>query len=218
MVSSPNTQASESHLGDSATNSNQHSRRQYRHWLLTIPYGSWTPDELPGGCCYVRGQREVGTSTAYDHWQVYVVTAKKCRIGFIKSIFGRQCHVEPTRSAAARLYVWKEDTRVEGSQFEFGQLPTRRNCESDWERVWDLAKLGSWEFIEPQIRVQHYRTLRAISADFAQPIAIVRQCIVYWGNTGVGKSRRAWEEAGLDAYPKDPRTKFWCGYKGIFIN
>lgn len=38
--------------------------------------------------------------------------------------------------------------------------------------------------------------------------------MVYWGPTGVGKSRRAWEEAKLDAYPKNPRTKFWCGYRG----
>lgn len=39
-----------------------------------------------------------------------------------------------------------------------------------------------------------------------------RKVTVFWGPTGTGKSRRAWEEAGLDAYPKDPRTKFWDGY------
>ena len=38
--------------------------------------------------------------------------------------------------------------------------------------------------------------------------------VCYWGATGTGKSRRAWDEAGLDAYPKDPRTKFWDGYRG----
>jgi len=37
---------------------------------------------------------------------------------------------------------------------------------------------------------------------------------VFWGPTGTGKSRRAWDEATLDAYPKDPRTKFWDGYNG----
>ena len=37
---------------------------------------------------------------------------------------------------------------------------------------------------------------------------------VYVGPTGVGKSRRAWDEAGFDAYPKDPNTKFWDGYQG----
>lgn len=37
---------------------------------------------------------------------------------------------------------------------------------------------------------------------------------MFWGATGVGKSRRAWAEATFDAYPKDPRTKFWDGYRG----
>lgn len=38
--------------------------------------------------------------------------------------------------------------------------------------------------------------------------------LLFWGRTGSGKSRRAWQEAGWDAYPKDPRTKFWDGYRG----
>lgn len=43
---------------------------------------------------------------------------------------------------------------------------------------------------------------------------MVRTCHVFWGRTGTGKSRRAWELAGVDSYPKDPNTKFWCGYQG----
>lgn len=77
-----------------------------------------------------------------------------------------------------------------------------------------MAKLGDIESIEPSIRVQNYRTLRTIAADFARPSPMERSCVVFWGSTGVGKSRRAWDEAGLEAYPKDPRTKFWCGYRG----
>lgn len=41
-----------------------------------------------------------------------------------------------------------------------------------------------------------------------------RTCYVYWGATGTGKSRRAWDLAGSDAYSKDPLSKFWCGYAG----
>ena len=41
-----------------------------------------------------------------------------------------------------------------------------------------------------------------------------RKIFVFWGSTGTGKSRTAWEEAGLEAYPKDPRTKWWDGYTG----
>lgn len=43
---------------------------------------------------------------------------------------------------------------------------------------------------------------------------MVRTTKVYWGPTGTGKSHRAWEEAGPDAYPKNARTKFWDGYRG----
>lgn len=47
-----------------------------------------------------------------------------------------------------------------------------------------------------------------------QAVAVQREVKVYWGRTGAGKSRRAWEEATFDAYPKDPRSKFWDGYRG----
>lgn len=41
-----------------------------------------------------------------------------------------------------------------------------------------------------------------------------RRTIVLWGPTNVGKSTAAWKYAGWKAYPKDPRSKFWCGYQG----
>jgi len=43
---------------------------------------------------------------------------------------------------------------------------------------------------------------------------MVRTVKVFWGPTGTGKTRRAWELGGLDAYPKIPSTKFWDGYQG----
>lgn len=36
----------------------------------------------------------------------------------------------------------------------------------------------------------------------------------FWGPSGTGKSYSAWEEAGDSAYSKDPRSKFWYGYRG----
>lgn len=68
--------------------------------------------------------------------------------------------------------------------------------------------------IDAELRVRHYNALRRIAYDFARADPMERSCVVYWGRTGAGKSRRAWEEAGFQAYPKDPRTKFWDGYQG----
>jgi hypothetical protein len=139
---------------------------------------------------------------------------KKVRLRGIKSIFGDGAHCEPTRSQAARDYVWKQDTQVAGTQFELGKLPVRRNIATDWDAVWISATTGSFLDVPANLRVQHYRTLRTIAADYARPLPIVRSVFVFWGSTGLGKSRDAWDAAGLDAYCKDPRSKFWDGYRG----
>lgn len=64
------------------------------------------------------------------------------------------------------------------------------------------------------IRVHSYRTLRQIEVDFRRPGRMERRAKVFWGATGTGKSRRAWDEAGDLAYSKCPRSKFWDGYAG----
>jgi len=46
------------------------------------------------------------------------------------------------------------------------------------------------------------------------PSFVDRRAVVFWGATGTGKSHRAWERAGVGAYSKCPRSKFWCGYRG----
>lgn len=190
------------------------SRRQGIYWLLTIPEDAFTPSEnLDENVAYIKGQKERGSNTGYLHWQVLCVLRRKGSLNTIRAIFGNGCHAELCRSVAANDYVWKEDTRV-GDQFEFGRLPLKRNDPKDWERIWDLAKKGDIEEIPADVRIQCYRTIRTIKADYAEPEAIVRSIYVFCGRTETGKSRRAWEEAGLDAYPKDPRTKFWDGYRG----
>ena len=62
--------------------------------------------------------------------------------------------------------------------------------------------------------MRSYNQLKRIAVDHLQATGIEREVVVLWGRTGTGKSRRAWDEAGLEAYPKDPRTKFWDGYRG----
>jgi len=188
---------------------------QARFWILTIPEDEFQPKEKCHALVsYVTGQLESGKDSGYRHWQLMVCFSRKQRLGGVKSIFGSKCHAEPTRSAHARDYCRKEDTAVPGTRFEFGELPIRRNSKPDWQRVWDSAKSGDFESIPANIRVQNYRTIRAIRSDYAKPVGMERTCLVYWGPTGTGKSQLAWEQAGVGAYPKDPSSKFWCGYDG----
>lgn len=190
------------------------SRRQGIYWLLTIPRGLWEdPGQLPEGMSYIRGQAETGEG-GFEHWQVLVIYRRKQSLRGVKEYFPRESHAELAYSKAALDYVWKEATRVDGTQFQYGELPFKRNDSKDWEKIWVAAKEGKIEEIPADVRICHYSALRKITSDFARAREMVRQCWIFTGPTATGKSRRAWEEAGLDAYPKDPRTKFWDGYQG----
>jgi len=185
---------------------------QGRYWLLTIPHHLFTPF-LPPCVSYIKGQLETGHQTDYLHWQILCAFPTKVRAAKLKELFG-DVHHELTRSSAANDYVWKEDTYVNGTRFELGKLAFKRNSPDDWEKIWESAKTGRIMDIPPQIRLQNYRTIKQIEKDFLQPVAAIREINVFWGPAGTGKSRTAWEQSGLDAYPKDPCTKFWDGYQG----
>nr|WAE43030.1 MAG: replication associated protein [Cressdnaviricota sp.] len=207
------------------------TRRQGIFWMLTVPYHGFTP-YLPPSCQWITGQLERGEGTTpreegdvgqldggsgldegFLHWQLLLAFRVKSTLAQCRAIMGNY-HAELSRSDAAREYVLKDATAVLGTRFDLGARPFRRNSRTDWDSVWVAAQLGDLLSIPPQVRVVSYRTIRAIASDHATPLAMVREGICFWGDTGTGKSRRAWGEAGMEAYSKDPRSKFWDGYTG----
>ncbi|KAK6093775.1 hypothetical protein MT418_005621 [Batrachochytrium dendrobatidis] len=188
--------------------------RQGVWWLATIPKNDWSPPAtLSETLDFIRGQAERGAG-GYEHWQIVFRTTNKSTRHRAKSILCPTAHVELIRSQAAIEYVWKDDTRIEGTQFELGHRAPRRNVSADWEHIWDNAVLGKLENVPSDIRVRCYNQLRRIGSDNLQPTRVLRTIMVYWGATGTGKSRLAWDEASDSAYSKDPRSKFWDGYSG----
>jgi len=185
---------------------------QGRYWILTIPHADYVP-YLPPGCQYIRGQLERGAESDYLHWQVLVSTTGRVRRRFLCDTFGSTCHAELTRSSAATDYVWKEDTRVAGTQFELGTPAFKRSSPQDWNVIRTAVQCGRLDDVPSDIYVRYYGNLKRIMQDHITAIGMEREVSCYWGTTGTGKSRRAWDEAGSDAYPKDPRTKFWDGYR-----
>lgn len=125
------------------------SRRQGIFWMLTIPQKDFTPYPVPQ-CSWIRGQLEAGEA-GYVHWQVCAAFKKKQSLGGVKRIFGETAHCEITRSEESWNYVWKEETRVEGTQFEFGSMPFDRTSREGWERIWELAVSGNIESVEAQV-------------------------------------------------------------------
>lgn len=184
---------------------------QFRYFLLTIPHHHFLPYK-PQDVSYIKGQLEQGES-GYLHWQILVHFPKKVTLTKVKQIFGDQVHVEGSRSEAAEAYVWKDDTSL-GQRFELGSKSLKRNSPKDWDLIYEQAKSGDFESIPKDILIRSYSSLKKIHVDSLRPQEELREVYVYWGKTGAGKSRLAWEEASFDAYPKDPNSKFWDGYRG----
>jgi len=186
---------------------------QFKYFLLTIPKDKWSKC-LPDSVCYIKGQEEVGEG-GYEHWQLLVVTRRKTSVVGCKNMFCREAHVEPSRSSAADEYVWKEDSRVAGTQFELGVKPFRRNSKQDWDLIKKQAQEGKLEEIPADIFIRFYSTLKKVAVEYQKPIMRgPQEVIVIYGPTGVGKSRMAFEEVGEDYYIKSPLTKWFDGYHG----
>ncbi|QGF19372.1 replication associated protein [Antarctic virus COCH21_47] len=184
---------------------------QARYWILTIPAHEFTP-YLPPTVAYLTGQLE-NSESGYVHWQLLAAFKTKVRLRGVKAIFGAQCHAEATRSEAAEEYCGKEETRVDGTPFTLGTRLLKRGDSKDWEAIRDSAKRGKLDDIPADVYVRNYNSLRRICTDHMEPVGIERTVHVFWGVTGTGKSRTAWREASMQAYPKDPNTKFWDGYR-----
>lgn len=89
----------------------------------------------------------------------------------------------------------------------------QRNRSKDWDAILDSAKSGDFSSIPADVLIHCYNSLSRIRSDFARPSGVEKEVHVFWGDTGTGKSRDAWQQAGVDAYPKNPRTKWWDGYR-----
>lgn len=189
---------------------------QGRYWLATISCEHLpTQPTLSQPICYLKGQKETGAS-GFLHWQVLAITSKRCTLNQVKSALHGTAHLELSRSDAAEAYVWKEDTRVAGTQFELGSKPLSRARTEDWNLILQNAKGGKFDDIPGDILIRNYGALKRICVDNMVPIRRDEVAVhVYYGPTGTGKTRRAYEEIGdREYFDKNPLTKWWDGYRG----
>jgi len=130
-------------------------------------------------------------------------------------------HIEQARGTPEqnRDYCSKTDTAVPGSFEEVGELPAKGNRTDLAELALMITKGESLEAIASLNPSEYIRYHGGIKAFHLLTNSKVRNTgvdpIVHWwfGPTGVGKSRKAFETYGAAAYVK-MNDKWWDGYVG----
>lgn len=132
-------------------------------------------------------------------------------------------HIEVMKGTPvqAKTYCSKEDTRA-GDFFEEGVFnPVGQGTRSDIETfVTDCKQLSTKELIDkhPLSFVKYFKAAERIKLEYMPRRNWAMNVIVYWGASGVGKTRRASEEAGEDVYylsvGDKTQTLWWDGYTG----
>lgn len=173
-----------------------------RAWCFTInnPEDVAAPQAWPYS--YLVYQQEAGEQGT-SHLQGYIYTEHPQRLVGMKKLDAR-AHWEVAKGTAEqnRVYCTKEAGRLAGP-FEFGSLPRqgKRNDLNDLKESLDagrplseIANTHFTQFLKYSRGIEKYQLLNTKPRDWETKVR------VYWGETGVGKTRLC-----HDKYP----TAYW---------
>lgn len=183
-------------------------KQQSKYWVFTI--NNPIDDQIPARFAdteYVVWQREKGANGT-EHLQGYVIFTKSKRLTGVKKIHG-SAHWESRMGthAQAKDYVTKADTRV-GGPWEEGDEPAdkeqgKRNDLLTLKRKLDEGKSESEIARDPEtfpVWAKHYKVVARYKTLTGQQRNWPTFTQVIWGAPGLGKTRKALELAGPDAY------------------
>lgn len=209
-------------------------RVRSRNWVVTLnnPAGaSASPTEHHAATrvlfqnedkvAYSIFQIERGESGTL-HAQGYIQFRNPQSLSGVRSAISPRGHYEVRRGTheQAKEYASKEDSRVSEPE-EFGEARDSQGARSDLESIKEKLDSGA-----PMVEVaqSHFGSWVRYHKSFERYVTLIQQqrswvteAVVFWGPSGTGKSRRACEMAGPDAYwlpkPNSGRA-FWDGYVG----
>lgn len=185
--------------------------------------GSWDlswPDLEDQGARYLIYQLERGQEGTL-HWQGYIAFKTMKSFNQVRDLLPPASHIEKARGNAAhnQAYCSKEETRQAGP-WEFGEIPAqgkRTDLQTFVEDMKEQPTMTEVQLIESHTGVvaKYPAFVDRVRSAF-QPKRTWETIVhLYWGAAGTGKTRRANEEAGPDAYRWMPNTKgFFDGYNG----
>ena len=220
-----------SDLSGSETPATNQQRGKHYDYVFTL--NNYTADEIiflrafaERECKYLVYQHEIGESGT-PHLQGFMQFKSRRHFGGVRKKLTRngRCRffIDPRRGSLEQAIEYatresKRDIAANPDIFEHGTRPagrgTRsdiRNCVSDVQQGRRARDLFDQH---PEVMVRYSRGIAAARMVYESKRNFKTIVKWYYGSTGTGKSRAAYNEAGDDAYWKAGATKWWCGYDG----
>lgn len=200
------------------------STKRLRNFVFTL--NNYTEDDLKAvaafaqeKCSYLIYGRETGESKETPHLQGYAELTKQTTFNVVKKRLKR-CHIEKRKGRASQAADY---CKKEGDFKEFGTIsrPGKRSDLHDFKDALlgdhppdDLELFSKFPgaYLRYSKTVDRVRGLR-LKKDTPswQPVTVT----VLWGDTGAGKTRRAYElDPNLYSAYDQKDLKWWCGYAG----
>lgn len=183
--------------------------------------------ELPKGSTYMCVQHEQCPSSSRFHYQGYIEFESKMRFDNIKRRIGIPgIHLERCRGSQEHniTYCSKMESRCELCDRPIKIIgdPKQQGKRSDLEDIKEHILKGSTEY---SIFTEHPGSFIRYHKGIAHAMSIVSRestqrfreidCVIWWGDTGTGKTRRAYEEfPELYKLDHSENQLWWDGYRG----
>lgn len=193
-----------------------------KHWCFTI--NNYTEDEFtqlvtlgesipsPQIKYLIIGKEQGEQGT--PHLQGYIALVKKKRLNPVKALVGQRAHLEVARGSPSQNI---EYCSKEGQHVSWGEVPHGQGSGDVMASIKELAETGNLDAIREQHYGHYLRYQNSILRDITRYGRSNRDAApiveIYWGPTGTGKSRKAFEE-NPGAYWKPYGNKWFDNYDG----
>lgn len=183
-------------------NGREDTTARCKNWVFTL--NNYTPVEEQAirdlgsspQVIYIVFGREEGEEQGTPHLQGTICFQERQRFRQAKRILGERCHLEKMKGTPLQASDYcKKDDDFE----EFGDLPGGAGCRSDLvalkndidagKRLSEIADTHFGTYLRYHRGINLYRGLKATPRTWETLV------IVYWGNTGTGKTRAVHENA-----------------------
>jgi len=168
---------------------------------------------------YAIFAKEVCPTTNKEHIHGYIETTKVMRVAGVKKLFNdNELHVEQRRGTRDQAIAY---VKKEGKFFEYGEPPKQGN-RTDLIEVSNKLKSGCKlsTIIEEDTPtyIKFHKGIEKVRGHYLKKESTNFRKVetwLFWGKTGTGKTRKAFEIAGKDFYKLDCANNVWFdGYDG----